>query len=91
MELPNLLKACKDEGYDMSIGSRYINGVNVVNWPMNRVLMSYYASAYVRRVTGMPIRDTTAGFKCYTRRVLQKVLERPIRFCRLCFSDRNEI
>ncbi len=86
IELPNLLKACKDEGFDMSIGSRYINGVNVVNWPMNRVLMSYYASAYVRKVTGMPIRDTTAGFKCYTRRVLAKVLERPIKFVGYAFQ-----
>jgi len=85
-ELPNLLKACQEEGYDMAIGSRYINGVNVVNWPMNRVLMSYYASSYVRRITGMPIRDTTAGFKCYTRRVLQKVLERPIKFVGYAFQ-----
>ncbi len=85
-ELPNLLQACKDEGYDLAIGSRYINGVNVVNWPMNRVLMSYYASAYVRRVTGMPIRDTTAGFKCYTRKVLAKVLERPIKFVGYAFQ-----
>lgn len=85
-ELPNLLKACQEEGYDLAIGSRYINGVNVVNWPMNRVLMSYYASAYVRTVTGMPVRDTTAGFKCYTRRVLQKVLERPIKFVGYAFQ-----
>ena len=84
--MPNLLQACKDEGYDLAIGSRYINGVNVVNWPMNRVLMSYYASAYVRRVTGMPIRDTTAGFKCYTRKVLAKVLERPIKFVGYAFQ-----
>ena len=54
----------------MAVSSRYITGVNVVNWPMGRVLMSYYASAYVRIVTGMPVRDTTAGFACYTRRVL---------------------
>ena len=55
----------------MAIGSRYISGVNVVNWPMGRVLMSYYASAYVRIVTGLPVRDTTAGFICYRRRVLE--------------------
>jgi dolichol-phosphate mannosyltransferase len=85
-ELPNLLHACESEGYDLAIGSRYINGVNVVNWPMNRVLMSYYASSYVRRVTGMPIRDTTAGFKCYTRPVLEKVLERPIKFVGYAFQ-----
>lgn len=85
-ELPNLLRACEEEGYDLAIGSRYINGVNVVNWPMNRVLMSYYASAYVRRITGMPIRDTTAGFKCYTRPVLEKVLERPIKFVGYAFQ-----
>jgi len=60
-------------GADMSIGSRYINGVNVVNWPMGRVLMSYYASAYVRMITRMKIRDTTAGFKCYTRKVLETI------------------
>ena len=69
-DLPKLYKACKEEGADLSIGSRYIPGVNVVNWPMGRVLMSYYASAYVRIVTGMNVRDTTAGFVCYKRRVL---------------------
>ena len=58
---------------DLVIGSRYIKGVNVVNWPMGRILMSYYASAYVRFITGMPIRDTTAGFKCYRREVLEKI------------------
>lgn len=58
---------------DLVIGSRYIKGVNVVNWPMGRILMSYYASAYVRLVTGMPIRDTTAGFKCYRRKVLESI------------------
>lgn len=69
-DLPKLYKACKEDGADLSIGSRYISGVNVVNWPMGRVLMSYYASAYVRIVTGMNVRDTTAGFVCYKRRVL---------------------
>lgn len=68
-----LQKACSEEGGDLAIGSRYITGVNVVNWPMGRVIMSYYASAYVRFVTRMPVRDTTAGFKCYTRKVLQTI------------------
>lgn len=84
--LPALLRACQEEGHDMSIGSRYINGVNVVNWPMSRVLMSYYASAYVRFITGMTIRDTTAGFKCYTRKVLERVLQDPIKFVGYAFQ-----
>ncbi|HQA76422.1 MAG TPA: polyprenol monophosphomannose synthase [Salinivirgaceae bacterium] len=61
------------DGADLAIGSRYVNGVNVVNWPMGRVLMSYYASAYVRFITGMKVRDTTAGFKCYRRKVLETI------------------
>lgn len=72
-DLVRLYEACAKDGADMSIGSRYINGVNVVNWPMGRVLMSYYASAYVRMITRMKIRDTTAGFKCYTRKVLETI------------------
>lgn len=84
--LPSLLEAVKDEGYDLAIGSRYINGVNVVNWPMSRVLMSYYASAYVRIITGMSIRDATAGFKCYHRRVLERVLSEPIKFVGYAFQ-----
>ena len=68
-----LYKACDEGGADVSVGSRYISGVNVVNWPMGRVLMSYYASAYVRIVTGMCVRDTTAGFVCYNRRVLAAI------------------
>ena len=72
-DLVPLYNACAKEGADLSVGSRYISGVNVVNWPMGRVLMSYYASAYVRIVTGMPVRDTTAGFVCYRRRVLQTI------------------
>lgn len=79
-DLEKLRAACVDEGADMAVGSRYITGVNVVNWPMGRVLMSYYASAYVRIVTGMPVRDTTAGFACYTRRVLQALPLDNIRF-----------
>ncbi|MFT5918866.1 MAG: dolichol-phosphate mannosyltransferase, partial [Granulosicoccus sp.] len=72
-DLIRLYKAAVNEPADLVIGSRYIVGVNVVNWPMGRVLMSYYASAYVRFVTGMSIRDTTAGFKCYRRRVLETI------------------
>ena len=79
-DLPRLLKACKEEGYDMSIGSRYITGVNVVNWPMGRVLMSYFASKYVRCVTGLNIHDTTAGFACYRRQVLETIELDKIRF-----------
>lgn len=70
-DLLRLYHATKIEGNDVAIGSRYITGVNVVNWPMGRVLMSYYASAYVRMVTGLTIRDTTAGFMCYKRKVLE--------------------
>ncbi|WP_288723796.1 polyprenol monophosphomannose synthase [uncultured Bacteroides sp.] len=72
-DLPRLYKACAEEGSDVAIGSRYISGVNVVNWPMGRVLMSYFASKYVRFITGIPIHDTTAGFKCYRRRVLETI------------------
>ncbi len=69
-DLLNLHMACA-QGADVAIGSRYISGINVVNWPIGRVLMSYYASAYVRLVTGMKIKDTTAGFVCYKRKVLE--------------------
>jgi dolichol-phosphate mannosyltransferase len=72
-DLEKLYKACAEEGADMSIGSRYISGVNVVNWPLSRVLMSYCASIYVRFITGMNIKDTTAGFKCYRRIVLENI------------------
>lgn len=79
-DLAALYDACAAGGADVAIGSRYVTGVNVVNWPMGRVLMSYYASAYVRMVTGMPVRDTTAGFVCYTRRVLEALPLDDIRF-----------
>ncbi len=79
-DLPRLYAACHDEGADVSIGSRYVSGVNVVNWPMGRVLMSYFASKYVRLITGLPIHDTTAGFVCYRRRVLQTLDLDSIRF-----------
>ncbi|MBE6339132.1 MAG: polyprenol monophosphomannose synthase [Marinilabiliaceae bacterium] len=72
-DLLKLHEACTDGGADLAIGSRYISGVNVVNWPIGRVLMSYFASVYVRLVTGMKIMDTTAGFKCYTRKVLETI------------------
>ena len=72
-DLIQLYNACAIDGGDLAIGSRYKSGVNVVNWPMGRVLMSYYASAYVRFITGMDIRDTTSGFKCYTRKVLETI------------------
>ena len=79
-DLPRLLAACRDEGYDVAIGSRYVTGVNVVNWPMGRVLMSYFASKYVRMVTGLDIHDTTAGFVCYRRQVLETLELDKIRF-----------
>jgi dolichol-phosphate mannosyltransferase len=85
-DLLRLYKACAVEGYDLAIGSRYINGVNVVNWPMGRVLMSYYASAYVRLITGMGIRDTTAGFKCYRREVLKAIDLNKIQFTGYAFQ-----
>lgn len=79
-DLPRLYAACNDDGNDVAIGSRYITGVNVVNWPMGRVLMSYFASKYVRFVTGMKIHDTTAGFVCYRRKVLETINLDGIRF-----------
>ncbi|GAA6529605.1 MAG: polyprenol monophosphomannose synthase [Prevotella sp.] len=72
-DLPRLYAAVHDEGYDVAVGSRYVSGVNVVNWPIGRVLMSYFASDYVRLITGMKIHDTTAGFVCYRRRVLETI------------------
>ena len=76
-DLPRLYAACHDEGYDVAIGSRYVTGVNVVNWPMGRVLMSYFASKYVRTVI---LHDTTAGFVCYRRKVLETIRLDEIRF-----------
>jgi dolichol-phosphate mannosyltransferase len=72
-DLVRLYRACSEQGADMAIGSRYISGVNVVNWPLSRVLMSYVASIYVRLITGMKIMDTTAGFVCYRKEVLEKL------------------
>lgn len=79
-DLLKLHKACSEEGADVAIGSRYISGVNVVNWPMGRVLMSYFASKYVRIITGLRIADTTAGFKCYRREVLETIELDKIKF-----------
>jgi len=85
-DLLRLLKACREEGADMSIGSRYVTGVNVVNWPMSRVLMSYFASVYVRWITRMPIRDSTAGFKCYSRTVLETIQLDKVKFVGYAFQ-----
>lgn len=85
-DLVKLYNTCAENGADMAIGSRYIKGVNVVNWPMGRVLMSYYASAYVRMVTRMKIRDTTAGFKCYKSEVLKAINLDKIRFTGYAFQ-----
>lgn len=79
-DLPRLYQACHDEGADVAVGSRYVSGVNVVNWPIGRVLMSYFASKYVRLVTGFEVHDTTAGFVCYKRRVLASMELDRIRF-----------
>ena len=85
-DLIKLLEACEKDGFDMAIGSRYVTGVNVVNWPMGRVLMSYLASSYVRMITGMPIRDATAGFKCYKRIVLQTLDLDKVKFVGYAFQ-----
>jgi dolichol-phosphate mannosyltransferase len=85
-DLIRLYKACAEEGFDLAIGSRYITGVNVVNWPMGRVLMSFFASKYVQFITGMPIKDATAGFKCYSRRVLEAINLDSIRFIGYAFQ-----
>ena len=79
-DLLKLYDACSNQGADVAIGSRYVSGVNVVNWPMGRVLMSYFASKYVRFVLGVNIHDTTAGFKCYRREVLETIELDKIRF-----------
>jgi len=85
-DLVKLYNACAKDSAELAIGSRYITGVNVVNWPMGRVLMSYYASAYVRFITGMKIRDTTAGFKCYKREVLETIPLDKIKFFGYAFQ-----
>jgi len=85
-DLNRLYEACAIQGASMSIGSRYINGVNVVNWPIGRVLMSYFAGLYVRFITGMPIQDTTAGFVCYHRKVLETIPLDQIKFIGYAFQ-----
>lgn len=85
-DLTRLLHACEKEDADLSIGSRYVTGVNVVNWPMGRVLMSYCASMYVRFITGMNIQDTTAGFVCYRRAVLETIQLDKIHFVGYAFQ-----
>ena len=85
-DLSRLLKACKENGSDVAIGSRYVKGVNIVNWPMSRLLMSYFASKYVKAITGMPIHDSTAGFKCYKRKVLEKINLDKIEFVGYAFQ-----
>ena len=85
-DLVRLYDACAKDGHDLAIGSRYVNGVNVVNWPMGRVLMSYFASKYVQLVTGMPFHDATAGFKCYRREVLETINLDKIRFVGYAFQ-----
>lgn len=85
-DLIKLHAACAEDGFDMAIGSRYVSGINVVNWPMGRVLMSYFASIYVKLITGLPISDSTAGFKCYTSRVLRTIDPSTIRFVGYAFQ-----
>jgi dolichol-phosphate mannosyltransferase len=85
-DMLKMYNACTSQEADLVVGSRYIRGVNVVNWPMGRVLMSYYASAYVRFVTRMKVRDTTAGFVCYTRKVLEAINLDRIRFIGYAFQ-----
>ena len=85
-DLVRLFRSCFEDGHDMAVGSRYVNGVNVVNWPMGRVLMSYFAGKYVQLITGMPINDPTAGFKCYRRIVLETLSLDKIKFVGYAFQ-----
>jgi dolichol-phosphate mannosyltransferase len=85
-DLNRLYLACAENGFDLAVGSRYSSGVNVVNWPMKRVLLSYFASKYVRFVTGIPIHDTTAGFVCYRKEVLKKIPLDNIKFVGYAFQ-----
>ena len=84
-DLPRLYEACNQNG-DLAIGSRYVKGVNIINWPMSRLLMSYFASKYVKLITGLPIHDSTAGFKCYRREVLEKIKLDKIQFVGYAFQ-----
>ncbi|SFB56681.1 polyprenol monophosphomannose synthase [Algoriphagus aquimarinus] len=85
-DLIKLYNVCADRSFDLAIGSRYITGVNVVNWPMGRVLMSYFASVYVKFITGLPIKDATAGFKCYHKSVLKGIKLDEVRFVGYAFQ-----
>ena len=85
-DLIRLYNACATQGGEVSIGSRYVKGVNIVNWPMSRLLMSFFASKYVRLITGMPIHDATAGFKCYKREVLETIKFNRIQFVGYAFQ-----
>lgn len=85
-DLVRLYETCAIDGFDVSVGSRYIKGVNVVNWPMSRVLLSYFASRYVRIILGIPVEDTTAGFMCYTRRVLERMNFKNVKFVGYAFQ-----
>lgn len=85
-DLVKLYRECHENGADLAIGSRYISGVNVVNWPLSRVLMSYFASIYVRIITGMRVMDTTAGFKCYKKEVLKSIRSYQIKSVGYCFQ-----
>ena len=85
-DLERLHEACATQGADLAIGSRYIKGVNVVNWPMGRVLLSYFASMYVRFITRMNVQDTTAGFKCYKRNVLETIDLDKVKFMGYAFQ-----
>lgn len=85
-DLPRLYDACHINNGDLAIGSRYVKGVNIVNWPMSRLLMSFFASKYVKTITGMPINDSTAGFKCYKRKVLEKINLDKIEFIGYAFQ-----
>lgn len=85
-DLVKLRACCADGGFDVCIGSRYIKGVNVVNWPMSRVLLSYFASRYVRIILGIPVEDTTAGFMCYRREVLERIPFKKIKFVGYAFQ-----
>lgn len=85
-DLPSLYKACKDDGADVSVGSRYVSGISVVNWDIKRILLSYFASKYVRFITRIPVKDTTAGFVCYTHKVLETIDLNKIRFIGYAFQ-----
>ncbi|MCU0430120.1 MAG: polyprenol monophosphomannose synthase [Cytophagaceae bacterium] len=85
-DLIRLYEACEKDGYDLAIGSRYVNGITVINWPIGRVLMSYFASRYVQMITGMPFHDTTAGFKCYRNTVLATIRLDKVNFVGYAFQ-----